>query len=102
MNDQGEKSNTITEGEIVKIQDKWFKLEDCRLNRAYVASCGSKLFRQMRDLVCSYVEQNYAKKMLKRRQTEDELINLMDRSYYGVCCTSACTISEFIHYCPSK
>jgi len=102
LKDQGEKSNTITEGEIVEIQGKWFKLENCRLNRAYVASCGSKLFRQMRDFVCSYVEQSSAKKMLKRRQTDDELINLMDRSYYGLCCKSACTISEFIQYCPSK
>jgi hypothetical protein len=92
----------MTEGEIIQIKDKWFKVEDCRLNRAYIVSCGSRLFHQMHDFVCSFIQQHYKKKILKRRQTDDELINLIDKSYYDVCCESACTISELIHYCPSK
>jgi hypothetical protein len=100
LNNQDEKSDPISEGEIVKIKEKWFKVEDCRLNRAYMALCGSRLFHQMRDLVCSYVDQHYGKKILKRRQTTDELISILDTSYYGICCKSACTISELIQYCP--
>jgi len=102
LNNENEKIDPISEGEIIKIKDKWFKVEDCQLNRAYVASCGSKLFRQMRDVVCSYVEEHYGKKILKRRQTTDDLIEILDTSYYGVCCKSACTISELVQYCPSK
>lgn len=97
-----EKLNSLSEGEIAKIKEKWFKVEDCRLNRAYVASCGSKLFRQMRDVVCSYVEQHYGKKVLKRREATEDLINLLDASYYNVCCKSACTVSDLVQYCPSK
>ncbi|CAF0782261.1 unnamed protein product [Adineta steineri] len=99
---QGDKYNSLTEGEIIKIKNKWFKVEECRLNRAYIASCGSKLFIQMRDLVCSYADQHYEKKVLKRRQIEDDLINVLDRSYFGLCCKNACTVSELIQYCPSK
>jgi hypothetical protein len=103
LNDQHEKSNELTEGEIIQIKGKWYKVEDCRLNRAYVASCGSKLFRQMRNVVCSYVEQHhYGKKISKRRQTTDDLINVIDRSYYGLCCKSACTVSELARYCSSQ
>ncbi len=102
VNNEDEKSNSITEGEIVQIKGKWFKVEDCRLNRAYVVTCGSRLLRQMRDVVCSYVEQHYGKKILKRRQTTDDLINIIDKSYYGVCCKSACTIAELAQHCPSK
>jgi len=99
LNNENEKFDPISEGEIIKIKDKWFKVEDCRLNRAYIASCGSKLFRQMRDVVCSYVEQYHGEKILKRRQTADDLINVLDTSYYGICCKSACTIHELIQYC---
>ncbi|UJR33805.1 hypothetical protein I4U23_021229 [Adineta vaga] len=102
INDQNEKTQMLTEGEIIKIKNKWFKVEDCRLNRAYVAPCGSKLFSQMRDLVCSYVANNSKKPSRQRRQSNDDLINLMDRTYYGLCCQSACTISELLQYCPPK
>jgi hypothetical protein len=102
VSDEDEKLNILSEGEIVEIKNKWFKVEDCRLNRAYLVSCGSKLFHQMRELVCSYVEQHYGKKVIKRRQTEDNLIDVIDTSFYGVCCRSACTVTEFVQYCPFK
>jgi hypothetical protein len=101
VHDQDEKLNTLSEGEIVKIKNKWFKVEDCRLNRAYLVACGSKFFFQVRDLVCSYVEQHYGRK-ITRRQTQDDLINVIDTSFYGVCCQSACTIAELVQYCPVK
>ncbi|CAF0734635.1 unnamed protein product [Rotaria sp. Silwood1] len=102
LKNHGDKSTAITEGEIVKIKNKWFKVEDCRLNRAYIVTCGSQLFLRLHNLVCSYVEQHYDKKLLKKRQTEDDLINIIDRSYYSECCKSACTVSELIQYCPLK
>ena len=102
MNDEEEHTSTLTEGEIVQIKMKWFKVEDCRLNRAYVASCGSKLFRQMRDVVWSYVAKHPGQRLLTRRQTADDLIDLIDRSYYGLCCKSACTIAELAQQCSSK
>lgn len=102
LNLEDEKSNTLSEGEIIKIKDKWFKVGDCRLNRAYIAPCGSKLFRQMRDVVCSYVEQHYGKKDIERREATEDLIKILDTSYYNVCCKSACTVSDLVQYCPSK
>jgi hypothetical protein len=103
LNDQENKSVQLTEGEIIQIKGKWYKIEDCRLNRAYIAACGSKLFRKMRDVVCSYVEHHhYGKKTIKRRQITDDLINVIDRSYYGNCCKSACTITELAQYCSPK
>ena len=93
---------TLTEGEIIKIKNKWFKVEDCRLNRAYRAPCASKLYYQLRDFACSFVDQHSDGKVRTRRQTKDELIKFLDKSYYSVCCESACTISEFIQHCSSK
>lgn len=92
----------LTEGEIVKVKDKWYKVEDCQLNRAYMMPCGSKLFRQMRELVCSLITQHEKKKIVKRQLTEEELINTIDRSYYGVCCRSACTIAELVQHCTTN
>jgi hypothetical protein len=91
----------LTEGELIKIKNKWFKVEECRLNRAYPVSCGSKLYYQLRDLACSFIEESYDNKVRVRRQT-DALINLLDKSYYNDCCESACTISDFLQYCPMK
>ncbi|CAF3102662.1 unnamed protein product [Rotaria sp. Silwood2] len=51
-----EESKMLSEGEIIKIKGKWFKVEGCRLNRAYPVACGSKLFYQLRDLSCSFIE----------------------------------------------
>ncbi|CAF3325167.1 unnamed protein product [Rotaria socialis] len=101
LNGNGGKQNILTEGEIIKIKNKWFKAEDCRLNRAYMVSCGSQLLRQILNIVCSYAEQSYdSNKVSKRQQTEDGLINIIDKSYYRECCNSACTVSELIQYCP--
>ncbi len=97
-----EPSKILTEGEIIKIKNKWFKVEECRLNRAYPVSCGSKLYYQLRDLACSFVEETFDKKIRVRRQTKDALIHYLDKSYNNICCESACTISEFVQYCPTK
>ena len=103
LNDQVNSDNQmLTEGEIVKIKDKWYKVEDCRLNRAYMMPCGSKLFRQMRELVCSLIAQHEEKKIVKRQLNEEELINTIDRSYYGVCCRNACTIAELAQHCTTS
>ncbi|CAF3303571.1 unnamed protein product [Rotaria sp. Silwood2] len=91
----------LSEGEIIKIKGKWFKVEGCRLNRAYPVACGSKLFYQLRDLSCSFIEENpNNKKVHGHQQTKNDLINLLDQSYYNACCESACTVYEFIQSCP--
>ncbi|CAF1021625.1 unnamed protein product [Adineta steineri] len=106
VSDQGECSielkerpKFLVEGEIIKIKNKWFKVEECRLNRAYRASCGSRLFYQLRDLACAFVEQNQDNQINTRREVTNMFI---DESSYDVCCESACTISELLQYCPTK
>lgn len=101
MDDDNGKFHRLTEGEIVPIQRKWYKVEDCRLNRAYVTTCGSALFYHMLDVICPYVnDHSYGTKSLfKRRQVNDDLVSVLDKSYYGVCCQSACTITELARYC---
>ncbi|CAF0946794.1 unnamed protein product [Rotaria sordida] len=95
-----EESKILNEGEIIKIKNKWFKVEGCQLNRAYPVACGSKLFYQLRDLSCSFIEQNHNKKIDTHRQIHNDLIEYLDRTYYNDCCESACTVSEFIQSCP--
>ncbi|CAF0746883.1 unnamed protein product [Adineta ricciae] len=102
VNGQGESVQMLTEGEIIQLKNKWFKVEDCQLNRAYVAECGSKLFHKMRELVCSYATEHSTKKVLKRRQINAELIKSLDQIYYGLCCKTACTVSELLKYCSPK
>jgi hypothetical protein len=97
-----ERYKILNEGELIKIKNKWFKVHECQLNRAYFVSCDSKLFYQLRDLACSIAEENSRDKIRVRRQTKDHLIQLLDRSYSNVCCKSACTISEFLQYCPTE
>jgi len=96
------KSKLLSEGEVIKIKQKWFKVEECRLNRAYRVPCGSKLFYRLRDLACSFVEGTNDKTIHVRRQTKNELIHFLDKSDYNICCENACTIAEFIQYCPEK
>lgn len=103
LTDENGKFHQLTEGEIIPIKRKWYKVEDCRLNRAYMAACGSHLFYQMLDVVCSYVDDHpHAKRSLQRRQTNDDLISVLDQSFYGVCCQSACTIPELARHCTPK
>jgi hypothetical protein len=102
LNEQVEQTPMITEGEIVKIKEKWFKVEDCRLNRAYMMSCRSKLYRQMRELVCSLIGQNEMRRIVKRQLIDDELTDTIDNAYYAVCCRSACTISELVQSCTAN
>jgi hypothetical protein len=102
LNEQSKKSKLLIDGEIIKIKNKWFKVEECRLNRAYTMPCGSKLFYQLRDLACSFVEQHNDNKTRVPQQTNDQLIQNLDRSYYSACCESACTIFEFLQYCPTN
>lgn len=95
-------SKILSEGEITKIKNKWFKVEECRLNRAYPVPCGSKLYYQLRDLACSIYEQNHDKNVKIREEAKDELTHALGRSYSDICCESACTVSEFIQACPTK
>ena len=96
-------SKSYNEGELVKIQMKWYKVENCRLNRAYFAPCASKLFYQIRDFACSTAEQSSSNKKLVQRETTNYLMKFLQNQLPGYkCCESACTISELIRSCPSK
>ncbi|CAF3514436.1 unnamed protein product, partial [Rotaria socialis] len=99
LNDQ---SNTLGEGEIIKIKSKWFKVEECRLNQAYPAMCGSKLFYRLRDLACSLADHAHNNNIHEKRQTKEEPTESLDQSYYNFCCESACTVSEFLQSCPTE
>jgi hypothetical protein len=84
------------------MKNKWYKVEECRLNRAYPVPCNSKLFYQLRDLTCSIAHENNNPKIHLRRQTNDLLIDLFGKSSQSACCESACTITEFLQYCPTN
>ena len=86
----------------MKIKSKWYKVENCRLDRAYLVPCGSKLFYQLRDLACAVADQTTDSKLRMRRQTKDALMDLLNQSYHHACCESACTISNFIQTCARK
>lgn len=103
MNGKDEKKTTLIEGELVRIKNKWFKVEDCRLNRAYMVSCSSPLLSQMLNIVCSYVEPSYESKTSKQQQQVPYgLLSIRHKPYYNQCCESACTVNELIQYCPLK
>ncbi|UJR13497.1 hypothetical protein I4U23_000511 [Adineta vaga] len=97
-----DQSKQLTEGEVIKLKNKFFKVEECRLNRAYRAPCGSRLFNQLRNLVCSTAEQNHQQHIQRRQQTNNEPNYFLNRSGYNYCCESACTIAEFVQYCSSR
>ena len=85
----------LVEGQVVKLKSKFFKVEECRLNRAYRAPCGSRLFFQLQNLVCVTAKQT----LHPRQVTSYEPINFLQRSGSSECCESACTIAELFQYC---
>lgn len=100
INDGEPTHSYLTEGEIVVLKDKWFKVENCRLNRAYMAPCGSRLFHQMVDFVCAFTGQHSEQKIYKRDLSHEDLISIIDKTYFDLCCRSACTVAELLQYCP--
>ncbi|CAF0875774.1 unnamed protein product [Adineta ricciae] len=87
----------LVEGQVVKLKSKFFKVEECRLNRAYRAPCGSRLFFQLQNLVCATAKQT----LHQRQVTNYEPINFLQSSGSSECCETACTIAEFFQYCSS-
>lgn len=82
------------EGEIIISEKKFFKVEDCQVQRAYRA-CGTPLW-YMIHIVCSGVERQKAKnsgRKQERRFTQELLLT-------ESCCEHLCTISEMTRYCP--
>ena len=90
-----DESKIFSEGEVIKIKTKWYKVEGCRLNRAYPVACGSKLFYQLRDLTCSLVHENQEYRGPVQRRADNVRAELSK----SPCCESACTIAEFLQYC---
>lgn len=98
-----EGTKLLAEGELVKVKSKWYKVENCQLNRAYPIACGSELLYQIRDLACSLVESKSSFKLLLRRQIQrDETSSQADGLLNNACCASACTLAELVQSCPTK
>ena len=86
--------NLLKEGEIISIKLKLYKVEDCKLQRAYHV-CGPHLWFMI-DIVCEAIELDDGAKRFKknvRRFTQQKLL-------IDTCCLSVCTISEMALYCP--
>jgi hypothetical protein len=84
----------LKEGEGIIIRRKLFKVEDCHLQRAYHA-CGARLWFVV-NMVCVAIELDEATKRINkyiRRFTQEKLLT-------EACCSSTCTISEIVRYCP--
>ncbi len=83
------------EGDDVTINRKLFKVEDCRLQRAYQA-CGTHLWFML-NIVCEAVQAQKSKNdpaSRFRRFAQEEL-------YSEACCLKICTVTEMTRYCPS-
>jgi hypothetical protein len=86
----GEKLN---EGDIVDIQNKIYKVEDCQLHRAYHV-CGTHIIFII-NIVCEAIEQ-YQIMSSKTRFTRFVQQKLLTEA----CCQNLCTVSEMTRYCP--
>ena len=84
----------LKEEETILIHTKLYKVENCRLQRAY-HSCGTDLWFMI-NIVCGAIESD----------KEDNVSNLRARRFtrqkllVEACCLNACTVREMTRYCP--
>ncbi|CAF1008662.1 unnamed protein product [Didymodactylos carnosus] len=97
----------LKEDEIIDINSKFYKVEECQLSRAYHA-CGPNIFHMLK-IVCSIAEQF----IKKRTPSTNDHRNDRSSSSLGLlasntrpklitesCCQNLCTIPEMTRYCP--
>ena len=85
--------NLLKEGEIISIKSKLYKVEDCKLQRAYHL-CGIYILNMV-SFVCRAIAEDQERTSVKknvRRFTQKKLL-------IDTCCLSVCTISEMARYC---
>jgi hypothetical protein len=86
----------LSEGEKVTIQGKFYKVEDCQLQRTY-QTCGTHLWFMI-NIVCQAIELQKQKTGWQgraRRFVEQKLLT-------EACCENSCTVSEMTRYCPEE
>jgi hypothetical protein len=86
----------LNEGEKVIIQGKFYKVEDCQLQRTY-QTCGTHLWFMI-NIVCQAIELQKQKTGWQgraRRFVEQKLLT-------EACCENSCTVSEMTRYCPEE
>ncbi len=83
----------LNEGDSIDITGKFYKVEDCQLQRAYHA-CGTDIIYII-NLVCQAIEQQNIIPSKKRisRFVQQKLLT-------EACCQNLCTVSEMTRYCP--
>jgi hypothetical protein len=86
--------HVLKEGDGIIITTKLYKIENCKLQRAYHV-CGARLWFVI-NIVCEAIE-------LKKR--ENKRYNrfrrfVQQKLLTEACCQSICTINEMTRYCP--
>ncbi|CAF2639057.1 unnamed protein product [Rotaria sp. Silwood2] len=85
----------LKEGEKIIIRGKFYKVEDCHLQRAYQV-CGPDLWYII-NIVCEAIDLN------KEKAKRDNRIRkfVQQKLLTEACCESSCTVVEMSRYCPS-
>ena len=94
----------LDESQLIQVKNRWFKVEDCRLNRAYAVTCGSKLFDRLRFIACSIMDQIVDAPTIGRRWRRNTQIDAarLEPSKENLCCEKACTMADLVQYCPVR
>lgn len=79
------------EGEIIKINKRFYKLEECQLQRAY-QTCGKHLWFMV-HIVCRTVQIGKKEQNHRFRRALNKFL------LSEVCCHNVCTVSEITRYC---
>ncbi len=84
----------LKEGREVSINGKLYKVEDCKLQRAF-HGCGTHLWFML-SIVCDGIKLQKEKDKYRnriRRFTQEKLLS-------EACCEHSCTVTEISRYCP--
>ena len=84
----------LNEGESIEMKGKFYKVENCILNRAYQA-CGSHLL-QMISIACEILD----RKKQRTFRTKHFRRFLQRKLLTEACCHTLCTVDEMTRYCP--
>lgn len=84
----------LVNGESVELKGKIYKMEECRLERAYHA-CGRHLFKIL-HIVCDALRHERQMKNSHRIQKRFSRRKLLT----DACCLALCTVHEMTRYCP--
>lgn len=85
-------NQTFSEGDTIKIGKRLYKIELCRLERAY-QSCSKTLWRML-YVVCAAIDKRKKTRFIRKRRRffEEKLLT-------EACCEQACTVSSMTGFC---